>query len=190
MKNIISLILFVIWFFPVVAYAHEDNFSGFLSGLIHPIFGFDHLVAMLSVGILSIQFGGRAIWLFPAVFVLIMLFGGLAGIWGIPLFFIELGIALSVMMLGFSIVLEKNISQSIIVVFVGFFAMFHGYAHGVEMPYLNEPAFYVFGFIIGSVFIHIMGILIAHIFQCFKCGRMLLRCLGAFIAGLGIYLVF
>lgn len=97
-----------------------------MAGLTHPVLGFDHLLAMLSVGILSAQMGGLAIWRVPLTFVLVMLGGGVLGINGIPLFSVELGIALSVLALGVAIALEKKLSPVLAMIFVGFFAIFHG----------------------------------------------------------------
>ena len=182
-------ILGVVLFFPIMSYAHEGSGGGFMSGLTHPVLGFDHLLAMLSVGILSAQMGGQAIWRVPLTFVLVMLFGGVLGINGVPLFSVELGIALSVFALGIAIALERKLSSLLAMVFVGFFAIFHGHAHGTEMPSLSKPVFYACGFVIGTAGIHVAGVLIGIIAERLKDGGQLLRYAGAGIAGIGFHLI-
>ena len=109
MRKIVLSILGVVLFFPSISYAHEvPGGGGFMSGLTHPVLGFDHFLAMLSVGILSAQMGGQAIWRVPLTFVLVMLGGGVLGINGIPIFSVELGIALSVLALGIAIAADRN----------------------------------------------------------------------------------
>jgi len=94
----------------------------------------DHFLAMVSVGILSAQMGGRAVWTIPATFVIVMLIGGMLGMIDIPLFSVELGIAFSVLALGTAIAAEKKLPAALAIVFVGFFAVFHGHAHGYAYP--------------------------------------------------------
>ena len=189
MRKIVLLILGVASFFPSVSYAHEADGGGFMSGLTHPVLGFDHLLAMLSVGILSAQMGGRAIRRVPLTFVLVMLGGGILGINGIPIFSVELGIAFSVLALGIAIALEKKLSPLLAMVFVGFFAIFHGHAHGTEMPSLSQPVFYACGFVVGTAGIHVAGVLIGIIAERLEQGGQLLRYAGAGIAGVGLHLI-
>ena len=189
MRKIVLSILGVVLFFPIVSYAHEGSGGGFMAGLTHPVLGFDHLLAMLSVGILSAQMGGQAIWRVPLTFVLVMLFGGVLGINSIPLFSVELGIALSVLALGIAIALERKLSSLLAMVFVGFFAIFHGHAHGTEMPSLSKPLFYACGFVLGTAGIHVVGVLIGIIAEKIKEGGQLLRYAGAGIAGVGFHLI-
>ena len=189
MRKIVFSILGVVLFFPSMSYAHEGSGGGFMAGLTHPVLGFDHLLAMLSVGILSAQMGGQAIWRVPLTFVLVMLGGGVLGINGVPIFSVELGIAFSVLALGIAIALEKKLSPLLAMVFVGFFAIFHGHAHGTEMPSLSKPVFYACGFVIGTAGIHIGGVLIGIIAERLKEGGQLLRYAGAGIAGVGFHLI-
>ncbi len=189
MRTVALSILGVVLFFPSMSYAHEGAGGGFTAGLTHPVLGFDHLLAMLSVGILSAQMGGQAIWRVPLTFVLVMLGGGILGINGIPLFSVELGIALSVLALGIAIALETKLSSLLAMVFVGFFAIFHGHAHGTEMPFLSKPLFYACGFVLGTAGIHIAGVLIGLIAERIKEGGQLLRYVGAGIAGVGFHLI-
>lgn len=182
--------IFVGLILPNIVLAHDALQSGgFMSGISHPVLGFDHLLAMLSVGILSAQMGGRAIWTVPTTFVFIMLIGGILGIQGLPLLSVELGITLSVLALGVALAAEKKISSLFAMIFVGFFAIFHGHAHGSEMPNLAEPLLYALGFVIGTASIHISGVLIGLFSQKTHNGSQLLRYLGASIAGIGFYLV-
>lgn len=189
MRKIVLATVGIVPFLPSISYAHEGSGGGFVAGLTHPVLGFDHLLAMLSVGILSAQMGGRAIWKVPFTFVLVMLGGGILGINGIPIFSVELGIALSVLGLGVAIALEKKLSSLLAMVFVGFFAIFHGHAHGTEMPSLSKPLFYACGFVLGTAGIHIAGVLVGIIAERLKDGAQLLRYAGAGIAGVGFHLI-
>jgi len=187
-KNVI--LLFFGLLLPSMAMAHEPMFSeGFLSGLTHPVLGFDHLLAMISVGILSAQIGGRAIWTLPSTFVAIMLLGGILGMQGISLFSVELGIAFSVFALGTTIAVGKKFPTVFAMFFVGVFAIFHGHAHGTEMPGLVKPFVYALGFVLGTTGIHLAGVLIGYFAKKIKRGALLLRFFGAGIAGIGAYLV-
>ena len=189
MRKIVFSILGVVLLLPSMSYAHEGSGGGFMAGLTHPVLGFDHLLAMLSVGILSAQMGGQAIWRVPFTFVLVMLAGGILGINGVPIFSVEVGIAFSVLALGVAIALEKKLSPLLAMVFVGFFAIFHGHAHGTEMPSLSKPVFYACGFVLGTAGIHVAGVLIGIIAERLKDGAQLLRYTGAGIAGIGFHLI-
>ena len=189
MRKIVLATVGIVSLLPSISYAHEGSGGGFIAGLTHPVLGFDHLLAMLSVGILSAQMGGQAIWRVPLTFVLVMLAGGILGINSVPLFSVELGIAVSVLALGIAIALEKKLPPLFAMVFVGFFAIFHGHAHGTEMPSLSKPLFYACGFVIGTAGIHIAGVLIGIIAERLKEGKQLLRYAGAGIAGVGFHLI-
>ncbi len=189
MRKIVLATAGILSFLPSISYAHEGSGGGFMAGLTHPVLGFDHLLAMLSVGILSAQMGGQAIWRVPLTFVLVMLGGGVLGINGIPLFSVELGIALSVLALGVAIALDKKLSPVLAMVFVGFFAIFHGHAHGTEMPSLSKPLFYACGFVLGTAGIHVAGVLVGIIAERIKVGVQLLRYAGAAIAGIGFHII-
>ena len=176
--------------FPSLAYAHGTGYGGgFMAGLNHPVLGLDHLLAMISVGILSAQMGGRAIWSVPATFVFVMLIGAIMGMRGIQLVSVEHGIAFSVLALGFALVAEKKLSPILAMTFVGFFAIFHGHAHGSEMPYLAKPVLYASGFFVGTAGIHIAGVLIGVFAKKFNNGAQFLRYVGAGIVGIGFHLI-
>lgn len=175
---------------PNLVLAHETmQGGGLISGLSHPVLGFDHLLAMISVGILSAQMGGRSIWTVPTTFVGFMLVGGVVGIQGIPLFSVELGIAFSVLALGIALFAGKQCPPIFAMLFVGFFAIFHGHAHGTEMPQLAQPMLYALGFVTGTSCIHIMGVVIGVLSKKVNHGNQLLRGFGMGIASIGFYLV-
>jgi len=109
-----------------LANAHQVGGTGFLSGFEHPVLGFDHFLAMVSVGIWSSQIGGKAIWFVPATFVIFMIFGGILGVSGVTLPIFEVGIAISVFLLGIAIATERYISVKIGLIFISFFGIFHG----------------------------------------------------------------
>lgn len=183
MPYLLSLLLFL----PTLAYAHSatDAGSGFEAGLSHPVLGLDHLLAMVSVGLLSSQIGGKAIFTVPGTFVLVMACGGWLGMEGTDLPFVEYGIALSVIILGLAIALGHKLPVFFAMVCVAFFAIFHGHAHGMEMPDLAEPIKYALGFLVGTLALHIVGVMIGYIANKTRNGPALVRYLGAFVAGMG-----
>lgn len=122
-KNLLALL--VACLLPQFVWAHDlEGAGGFMSGFSHPVLGFDHLLAMISVGILSAQMGGRAIWSVPSVFVGVMLIGGVLGMQGIPLISVELGIAFSVFALGLALVAEKKSTTYVSYVICGHLCYF------------------------------------------------------------------
>lgn len=172
---------------------HTGYNAGIFAGLLHPILGIDHLLAMVTVGLLSAQMGGRAIWTVPATFVSVMAVGGILGIAGVPLPFVEYGIALSVVALGIALLVPKKLPVWLTMVFVGLFALFHGHAHGTELPALSETMLdvfaYIFGFLVATACLHLIGALGGQAAIGTPRGANLLRYLGAVIAGVGIFLV-
>jgi urease accessory protein len=173
---------------------HEYNGGGMLAGFLHPLLGLDHLLAMLAVGMLSAQLGGRAIWTVPAVFVVCMAAGGLLGMLGVPLPAIELGISLSVILLGVAIAANRRVPIALAMFFVGLFGLFHGHAHGAELPAnLTTPllAFsYVFGFLLATAGLHVIGALLGVTAKNSQAGELVLRSTGALIALIGVFFVF
>jgi urease accessory protein len=172
------------------AFSHDGTvlpYGSFLSGLTHPVLGLDHFLAMVSVGILSAQIGGRAIWTVPGTFVLIMAVGGLLGWIDVGLTAIEVGIAFSVLALGTAIALDKRVPMVAAMSAVGVFAIFHGYAHGSEMPVVAQPVTYAIGFMTGTAMLHVMGLIIGDISQHYERGKLLLRGAGLAIAGTGAF---
>ena len=169
------------------AHDEDEGGAGFLSGMLHPALGFDHLLAMLSVGILSAQIGGHAIWHVPTTFVLAMIAGGVLGMQGIGLPMVEAGIAISVLILGAALAAERHIPEWVAIVSVIVFGLFHGHAHGTEMPLIANPWLYGLGFVIGTAIIHLVGVFIGFGFKRLQRGPGLLRLTGVGIAGAGCY---
>jgi urease accessory protein len=178
---------------PVAAHTEEViRYGSFFGGFFHPVLGPDHLLAMLSVGIVSTQMGGRSILTVPATFVVFMTLGGIFGLTSgaIPMEFIELGIAASVVVLGGMIAAGSRIPHPLIYVAVAFFGSLHGYAHGVETPAIAEPALYAFGFVFGTATIHLFGVLIGEVAKRYARGVTVLRASGGAFALLGALFLF
>lgn len=183
------LLLFCLNCITISCNAHEITGNGFMTGLYHPVFGLDHLLAMLSVGILSTQIGGRAIWIVPACFVTVMLIAGWIGMQALLDLVssqVESGIVFSVILLGAVIALERKMPVRFAMLLVAFFAVFHGYAHGVEMPPRAIPYYFAAGFVISTLLIHIAGVVIGLIAGHWKSSATLLRYAGAVMMGMGI----
>ena len=143
---------------PALAHTGEDLAGGFASGFAHPIFGIDHVIAMVAVGLWGAFLGAPAIWLLPIIFPLVMAAGGGLGILGVPLPSVETGIALSAVVLGLMVALAARPPLWIAAVIVGAFAIFHGHAHGVEMPTASNALAYALGFVIATGLLHLLGI--------------------------------
>jgi urease accessory protein len=146
---------------PATAFAHPGHgaASGFGFGLLHPVTGLDHVLAMVAVGMLGVQIGGRAIWALPLTFMSIMLVGGvmaLAGPFALPA--VELGILLSVVVLGGLIALGRPLPQALALGLVALFALFHGHAHGAEAPTTVTGLLYGLGFLAATGILHAGGI--------------------------------
>tara|TARA_Y100000389_G_C17251580_1_gene408365 strand:+ start:73 stop:660 length:588 start_codon:yes stop_codon:yes gene_type:complete len=183
---------FLSFLFPTSAFAHMIiGRVGFFDGLSHPVLGLDHLLAMISVGIISAQIGGRAIWTVPSAFVVLMIAGGIFGFSLIVknFYFVEIGIILSVILLGLVISIEKKIPTNFIMVFVGLFGVFHGIAHGLEIPAAASPILFILGFIIGTATLHIFGVVIGHYAIKTSLSLNILRLTGICFAIYGIYLL-
>ena len=176
---------------PGLSLAHTvGGEGGFLAGLTHPVLGFDHFLAMLSVGILSSQMGGRAIWTVPATFVSVMAVGAFIGLKAIGLPGVEYGIALSVLVLGFALAMDKKLQPTWAMIGVGFFAIFHGHAHGTEMPAIVKPIIYALGFLLGTAALHVAGVLIGLFSNKTLRGAAILRYVGAGISGVGVHIIY
>lgn len=186
----LAILVFASLFLTLPVQAHELHPSGgFIAGFNHPVLGFDHMLAMLCVGLLSTQLGGRAIWTIPTVFIIFMLTGGIIGLLSIPVPFVEIGIATSVLLLGLALAIDKKLPQLWVMAFVALFAIFHGHAHGVEMPQLATPAIYALGFICGTTAIHIVGVLLGMRMQHGDPEHRFIRTSGGVIALIGGYLL-
>lgn len=153
-------ILGALLLFPDMAMAHTGvgETTGFIHGFSHPVGGADHLLAMVAVGLWATQIGGRALWVVPSAFVTVMMLGGVAGFSGISIPFIEEGILASILVLGVLIAGAFKFPMVVSMLLVGFFALFHGYAHGTEMPASIGAAAYSAGFAFSTALIHSVGI--------------------------------
>jgi urease accessory protein len=147
---------------PSAALAHTGvgGTQGFGPGFLHPLGGLDHQLAMVMVGMFAWQLGGRALWLVPATFVLVMAAGGLLGVSGVPLPFVETGIAVSVIVLGAIVAFGVKAPVAAAMAVVSAFAVFHGHAHGAEMPINVSGVTYAIGFMLATALLHAVGIVI------------------------------
>jgi urease accessory protein len=174
-------------------FLHAGYDNTIFAGLLHPVLGVDHLLAMVTVGLLSAQMGGRAIWTVPAAFVTVMALGGVLGIAGVPLPFVEYAIALSVVTLGIALAANKRLPVVAAMALVGMFALFHGHAHGAELPVYSGTAVgvlaYIFGFLVATAGLHLVGALTGQIAVSNPLGANALRLSGALIAVVGAYLM-
>jgi len=146
---------------PSLALAHPGlpgHTHDLATGFLHPLSGIDHVLAMVAVGLLAAQLGGRALWLVPASFVAAMAAAGLAGMNGVALPLTEVGIAASIIVLGGAIALRLPMAIAAAMALVGFFAIFHGYAHGIETPENASGLLYGLGFVAATALLHGFGI--------------------------------
>ncbi len=187
-----ALPLLSILLVPALAQAHPGvpgHTHGFGNGLLHPLTGLDHICAMVAVGLWAAQRGGRALWLVPITFVSIMTVGGALGIGGIHIPYVEQGIAASVLVLGIFIAAAIRLPLAASMTIVGLFALFHGYAHGAEMPDTASGFAYGIGFIVATASLHLAGVTLGFTTQRFASAQVV-RYLGGGIAACGVYLCF
>lgn len=174
---------------PSLAQAHPlpGQSSSLLGGLAHPLSGLDHILAMVAVGLWAAQLGGRSVWLVPAAFVGCMSIGGGLAISGFSLPMVETGIAVSVLVLGILIAITARLPLAASMALVGLFAVFHGHAHGTEMPASVSGLSYGLGFVLATAGLHACGISIGRLAQQ-QSTTPLLRFAGAAIALVGLFL--
>ena len=158
-----------------------------LHGLEHPLTGLDHVCAMVAVGIWAAQRGGRAIWLVPLSFVLVMAIGGALGMAGVSLPFVEPGIVLSVVVLGLLVAAAVRLPLLVSVLIVGLFALAHGHAHGAEIPAVASGFAYAVGYIVATTVLHLAGISFCLLGQRVSTSQAV-RLAGVAIAACGVYL--
>jgi len=178
---------------PSLAFAHTGTGQtiGFAHGFTHPVSGLDHVLAMILVGVLALQLGGRALWLVPTTFVSVMAIGGALGMMGISVPFVEAGIAFSVIVLGAVVALGIRAPAAIAAGVVGLFAIFHGHAHGSEMPAAAGGIAYAAGFMLATATLHIAGIALGYMRAKMseRQGSIVMRSAGgiAALAGIGLF---
>ena len=167
-------------------HGHEHG-NGLVDGLLHPLFGMDHLLAMIAVGLLSAQIGGRALWAIPCAFVGSMILGGVLGLTGMPLPGVEYGIALSILLLGLALAVNRKQPLAVPLTAAAIFGFFHGHAHGTEIPTLATPVIYAGGFVATTIALHVTGVLIGRMAISSIWGQRALRTSGAAITLAGMY---
>lgn len=170
------------------AHAHSEGgiAGGFLSGFFHPVNGIDHVIAMVAVGLWGAFLGSPALWVLPMVFPLVMTIGGALGVMGVPLPAVETGIAVSAIALGGVVAGAVRPPLWVAAVMVGVFAIFHGHAHGTELPNAADPIAYSLGFVTATGLLHLAGIGLGLLTR-WPAGVKAVRAMGAGIAvgGLG-----
>jgi urease accessory protein len=176
-----------LFIFAVTANAHEGAgvAGGFTSGFLHPLLGWDHVIAMVAVGLWGAFLGAPAIWILPVVFPLVMAFGGALGVMGIPIPAVETGIAASAIVLGAMVAMAARPRIWIAAVIVAAFAIFHGHAHGTELPGAANPLAYSLGFVIATGLLHVSGIAFGSLTQ-WPLGKVLVQASGGVIALVGV----
>lgn len=177
-----------ILFYATNVYAHAETgvAGGLVSGFLHPIYGLDHLVAMVAVGLWGAQLGNPSIWILPITFPLVMAIGGLMGVANVLIPGIELGIALSALALGAMVALHAKPPLWVAACLVAIFAIFHGHAHGTELPAAANPLAYGVGFVVCTGLLHLSGIVLGILVHS-PTGAKVVRLLGGAIAALGCY---
>lgn len=166
------------------AHTGEGVAGGLTSGFLHPLFGWDHVVAMVAVGLWGAVLGAPALWLLPVVFPVVMALGGALGVSGVPLPAVEAGIALSGVVLGLLVAFAVRAPLWVAAVIVGAFAVFHGHAHGTELPAAADPVAYAVGFVVATGLLHLAGIAIGLLWSR-PWGTWTVRGAGALVAAVG-----
>jgi urease accessory protein len=174
--------------YPASAHIGSGMGGGFYSGFTHPLFGPDHLLAMVSVGIWGAELGAPAIWVLPIAFPLIMAIGGAAGIIGVPLPGTEIIIACSVIVLGGMVAAAVRLHLALALIIVSVFAFAHGHAHGAEMPVSANALAFSIGFVTATGMLHALGIAIGLLIK-WPLGFGAVRAMGSLAALFGVYLI-
>ncbi len=179
-------LLLLLWAAPAWAHVESGQAGGFLSGLSHPVSGLDHVLAMIAVGLWGAQLGRPSVWLLPVTFPMMMAFGGMLGLMGMPVPGIEVGIAVSGVVLGALILGETRLPLVGSLLIVAFFAIFHGHAHGTELEAGQNAMLYSLGFVLCTGMLHAAGIAIGLIHR-WEFGRLALRGAGSLVMTGGLF---
>jgi urease accessory protein len=187
-RHAMSLTSAALFCLASTAHAHAERGAaiGLASGLQHPVSGWDHVLAMIAVGLWGAQLGAPAIWVLPVAFPMVMAMGGMLGLMGIPLPGVEVGIAISAVVLGAMVLRESRPPLWLAAAIVGFFAIFHGHAHGTELPPGGSGLLYSIGFVAATGTLHAAGIAIGLVHR-WNAGRQAIRAAGAAIAAFGVF---
>lgn len=178
----------------VAAWAHGGHpavdgtgpFASFATGFLHPLTGPDHVIAMVAVGLWGAVLGAPALWLLPVVFPLVMAVGGALALLGLPLPHVEIGIAASGLALGLAVALRWRAPLAVAAVLVGGFAVFHGHAHGTELPEAASPLVYSLGFVVATGLLHLSGVAFGALGRTAQ-GWLAIRTAGGLIAAAGLW---
>ncbi len=176
----ILTILLTLAALPALAHTGEGT-GGLMAGLMHPVTGPDHVVAMVAVGLWGAILGLPALWQLPVAFPVVMAFAGALAVMGVPLPGVEIGIALSGVVLGLMVLFAVRPPIWVAAVIVSVFAVFHGHAHGTELPASANPVAYAIGFVVATGALHLIGIAIGMLVK-WPAGRVVVRATGAAIA--------
>ena len=171
---------------PALAHVQAGEASGFLTGFAHPLSGMDHVLAMVAVGLWGAQLGAPAIWLLPVTFPLVMALGGFLALVGVPIPGVEIGIAASAVLLGAAVMTERRVPLYAAASLVGLFAIFHGHAHGTELPPGQSGLLYSLGFVMATGCLHAIGVAIGAIHR-WPAGKIALRVAGGGIGLAGLF---
>lgn len=172
---------------PHTAQAHTETIAGgsLVSGFAHPILGWDHVLAMVAVGLWGAILGSPAIWLLPVLFPLVMAVSAGLGILDVPLPGVETGIAASAVVLGLLILFTRRLPMWAAVAIVALFALFHGHAHGAEIPYAANPFAFAVGFVIATGMLHLIGVAFGLLTR-WPAGAYAVRAGGGIISAFGL----
>ena len=168
------------------AHVEAGGAGSVVAGFLHPVTGIDHVVAMVAVGLWGAVLGPPAIWLLPVAFPMVMAFGGLLGLLAVPLPGVETGIALSALVLGVLVMFQTRLPLVLTFLLVGLFALFHGFAHGVELPEGGDALLFSLSFVVATGLLHLVGIALGEVRR-WAWGQALLKLAGAAIAAVGIW---
>lgn len=172
--------------YPALAHVEAGQAAGFLAGFVHPVSGLDHVLAMVAVGLWGAQLGLPAIWVLPVTFPIVMALGGLLGLIGVALPGVQIGIAASAMLLGAAVMTERRLPLYTAAALVGLFAVFHGHAHGTELPPGQSGLLYSLGFVVATGCLHAVGIAIGAMHR-WPAGRVALRVAGGGVGLAGVF---
>jgi urease accessory protein len=180
-----ALLMLALLAMPAWAHEQAGQVAGFVTGLLHPLSGLDHVLAMVAVGLWGAQLGAPAIWLLPVTFPLVMACGGFLGLLGVPLPGVEVGIAASAVLLGTMVATESRPPPALAAALVACFAVFHGHAPGTELPPGQSGLLYSLGFVVATGCLHAAGIALGLLHR-WRSGRMALRGAGAAVGVAGL----
>jgi len=185
-KSVLIILFSLGWAQMAWAHVEGGQAAGFVTGLQHPWSGLDHILAMIAVGLWGAQLGSPALWLLPIAFPMMMAVGAMMGLVGIPVPGVEIGIALSAIVLGAMILAEVHPKLAVAIAIVGIFAIFHGHAHGTELPDGQSGLLYSMGFVIATGCLHGVGVALGLVHR-LPAGKLALRLAGSFIAFMGVF---